>query len=119
MAGGVFTEDHFVELVVIGGVVVDVLDNGRFTALLADPRGTPFAGPDGAPGLASPNGVRASDLGYAEVIDYTRLGWDADLDVVRMGVRDYDSLLSQFLTPHPLFRRCRAPRSQAASLRHC
>jgi RHS repeat-associated protein len=103
VAGGVLTEDHFVELVVIGGVVAGVLDNGRFTALLTDPRGTPFAGPDGTPGLATPYGARASHLGYAEVIDYTRLGWDADLDVVRMGVRDYDPLLAQFLTPDPLY----------------
>jgi RHS repeat-associated protein len=38
-----------------------------------------------------------------EVIDNARLGWDPDLDVVRMGVRDYDAKLSQFLTPDPLF----------------
>jgi RHS repeat-associated protein len=103
VTGGVLTEDHFVELVIIGGVVVGVLDNGAFTALLTDPRGTPFAGPDGTPGLASPYGVRASHLGYAEAIDYTRLGWDPDLDVVRMGVRDYDARLSQFLVPDPLY----------------
>lgn len=103
VAGGVLTEDHFVELVVIGDVVAGVLDNGQFTALLTDPRGTPFAGPDGTPGLASPYGVRSSRLGLAEVIDYTRLGWDPDLDVVRMGVRDYDPRLGQFLTPDPLY----------------
>ena len=87
----------------MGGVVAGVLDNGQFTALLTDPRGTPFAGPDGTPGLASPYGVRVSHLGLAEVIDYARLGWDPDLDVVRMGVRDYDPKLSQFLTPDPLY----------------
>jgi len=103
VAGGVLTEDHFVELVVIGGVVAGVLDNGHFTAVLTDPRGTPFTGPDGTPGLASPYGVRASHLGFAEVVDYARLGWDPDLDVVRMGVRDYDPKLSQFLTPDPLY----------------
>jgi hypothetical protein len=37
------------------------------------------------------------------VIDYTRLGWDADLDAVRMGVRDYDPLLAEFWTPDPLY----------------
>jgi hypothetical protein len=88
-AGGVLTEDHFVELVTVGDVVAGVLDNGRFTALLTDPRGTPFAGPDGTPGLASPYGVRTAHLGLAEVIDYARLGWDPDLDLIRMGVRDY------------------------------
>ncbi|HEX3764220.1 MAG TPA: FG-GAP-like repeat-containing protein [Kofleriaceae bacterium] len=103
VAGGVVTEDHFVELVTIGGVVVGVLDNARFTALLTDPRGTPFVGPDGTPGLASPYGVRTAHLSLAEVIDYAQLGWDPDLDVIRMGVRDYDPKLSQFLTPDPLY----------------
>jgi RHS repeat-associated protein len=103
VAGGVLTEDHFIELIIVGGVVAGVLDNGQFTALLTDPRGTPFAGPDGTPGLATPYGVRASHLGFAEAIDYARLGWDPDLDVIRMGVRDYDAKLSQFLTPDPLF----------------
>jgi len=103
VAGAVLTEDHFVELVTVAGVVAGVLDNGQFTALLTDARGTPFAGPDGTPGLASPYGVRVSHLALAEVIDYARLGWDADLDVVRMGVRDYDAKLSQFLTPDPLY----------------
>ena len=102
LAGGVLTEDHFVELVTIGGVVAGVLDNGAFIALQTDPRGTPFVGPDGTPNLASPYGVRSSHLGLAEVIDYTRLGWDPDLDIVRMGARDYVHRLSQFMTPDPL-----------------
>jgi RHS repeat-associated protein len=118
VAGGVLTEDRFVELVTIGGVVAGVLDNGQFTALLTDPRGTPFAGPDGAPGLATPYGVRTSHLGLAEVIDYARLGWDPDLDVIRMGVRDYDAKLGQFLTPDPLYfedlERCQASPVQCA-----
>jgi RHS repeat-associated protein len=110
VAGGVLTEDHFVELVEVGGVVAGVLDNGAFTALLTDPRGTPFAGPDGTPGLATPYGVRTARLGHAEVIDYARLGWDPDLDTVRMGVRDYDAALGQFWTPDPLYLE---------SLEHC
>src|SRR6185295_2263607 len=80
--------------------------------LLTDPRGTPFAGPDGTPGLATPFGVRSSSLALGDVIDYTRLGRDPDLDVVRMGVRDYDPRLGQFLTPDPLYfedlDRCQA-----------
>jgi len=103
VAGGVLTEQHFIELVTIAEVVVGVLDNGKFAALLTDPRGTPFVDTAGAPGLASPYGVRASHLGYADVIDYARLGWDPDLDIVRMGVRDYDAKLSQFFTPDPLY----------------
>ncbi|MGN6104310.1 MAG: RHS repeat-associated core domain-containing protein [Kofleriaceae bacterium] len=103
VAGGVLTEEHFVELITVGGVVAGVLDNGEFTALLTDPRGTPFAGADGSLNLASPYGVRGTHLGISEVIDYTRLGWDPDLDVVRMGVRDYDPKLGQFFTPDPLY----------------
>ncbi len=103
VAGGVLTEDHFVEFVTIAGVVAGVLDNGAFVALPTDPRGTPFIGSDGAQNLASPYGVRSSHLGLAEVIDYTRLGWDPDLDIVRMGVRDYVPRLSQFMTPDPLY----------------
>ena len=103
VASGVLTEDHFIELVVVGGVVAGVLDNGGFTALLTDPRGTPFVGPDGTPGFASPYGVRSSHLGLADTIDYTRLGWDPDLDVIRMGVRDYDPRTGQFLTPDPVY----------------
>jgi RHS repeat-associated protein len=103
VAGGVLTKDHFVELVSVGGVVAGVLDNGQFTALLTDPRGTPFAASNGTASFASAYGVRTSHPDVAEVIDYARLGWDADLDVVRMGVRDYDPKLSQFLTPDPLY----------------
>jgi RHS repeat-associated protein len=103
VAGGVLTESHFIEPVAIGGVVVGVLDNGVFAALPSDPRGTPFVGPDGTLGLATVYGVRSAPLGYAEVVDYTQLGRDTDLDIVRMGVRDYDPRLGQFLTPDPLF----------------
>jgi RHS repeat-associated protein len=103
VAGGVLTEGHFIEPIAIAGVVAGVLDNGRFTALLTDPRGTPFAGKDGSLGMASPYGVRTSHPDIADVIDFARLGWDADLDIVRMGVRDYDANLSQFYTPDPLY----------------
>ena len=103
VAGGVVTASHFVELVTVGGVVAGVLDNGQFTALLTDSRGTPLAGSDGTPSLASPYGVRAAPLPVSDVIDYARLGWDPDLDIVRMGVRDYDARLAQFLTPDPLY----------------
>jgi RHS repeat-associated protein len=103
VAGGVLTNNHFVELIAVGGIVAGVLDNGQFTALLTDPRGTPFADSDGSSNLASPYGVRDTQLGISEVIDYAKLGWDPDLDVVRMGVRDYDAKLSQFLTPDPLY----------------
>ena len=103
VGGGVVTEAGFIEPISIGGVVVGVLANGVFTPLLTDPRGTPFTDASGNLALASPYGVRAVHLGLAEVIDFTRLGWDADLDSVRMGVRDYDAKLGQFWTPDPLY----------------
>jgi RHS repeat-associated protein len=103
VAGGVLTSDHFIELLSVGGVAVGVLDNGLFKPLLTDPRGTPFVDNVGATNLASPYGVRDAPLGFAETVDYARLGWDPDLDLVRMGVRDYDAKLSQFTTPDPLY----------------
>lgn len=103
VGGGILMEDRFVELVLIGGVVVGTLDNGTFRALLTDPRGTPLVGADGEADLASAYGARQRHLGDAEVIDYARLGWDPDLDTVRMGVRDYDARLGQFWAPDPLY----------------
>jgi RHS repeat-associated protein len=102
VAGGILTEGQFIELVVVDGVVAGVLDNNHFTGLLTDPRGTPFAA-DGTSILATPYGVRNSHPSLAEVIDFARLGRDTDLDLIRMGVRDYDARLGQFLTPDPLY----------------
>lgn len=46
----------------------------------------------------------------APAIDYVEKGYDADLGLVRMGVRDYDAILGRFTTPDPLFleelKRC-------------
>lgn len=102
VAGGILTDDHFVELVTVEGIVVGILDNAAFTLLATDPRGTPFAGA-GTSGIASAYGMRASHSDISELIDYTRLGWDPDLGIVRMGVRDYDPSLGQFWTPDPKF----------------
>src|SRR5262249_38419510 len=35
-------------------------------------------------------------------IDFVKSGYDEDLGVVRMGVRDYDPRINRFLTPDPL-----------------
>jgi RHS repeat-associated protein len=103
VAGGVLTEDHFVQLISVGDLVVGVLDNNQFTSLLTDARGSPLADSDGTPNVPSPYGVRSSPLDMSETIDYARFGWDADLDMVRMGARDYDPKLGQFLTPDSLY----------------
>jgi RHS repeat-associated protein len=36
-------------------------------------------------------------------VDYVQKGFDADLGLVRMGVRDYDPAINRFTTPDPLF----------------
>ena len=54
VAGGILTDDHFIELVTIGGVVAGVLDNGQFTALLTDPRGTRSPAPTAPPASPPP-----------------------------------------------------------------
>ena len=51
---GVLSNGHFVELVSVGGVMAGVLDNGVFSAVMTDPRGTPFATPNGAQRIATP-----------------------------------------------------------------
>jgi RHS repeat-associated protein len=68
-----------------------------------DLTGTVLSDEDGSPRLASPFGDRANHPSVAAAIDYAAKGYDADLGVVRMGVRDYDPTLSRFLTPDPLF----------------
>jgi RHS repeat-associated protein len=103
VGGSLLTNERFVEPVVVAGVTVGVLENGVFIALLTDPRGTPVLDENGASYLASPYGMRLVHGDFAEAIDFAKLGYDADLGTVRMGVRDYDALLSQFWTPDPLF----------------
>ncbi len=101
--GGTLTETAFVEPVIVEGITVGMLQNGVFTTLITDRRGTPVAGADGTPYPATTYGGRVSYAPLATSIDFTRLGHDADLGTVRMGVRDYDPLLGQFWTPDPLF----------------
>ncbi len=103
VGAGVLTDEAFVEPVQIGGVTVGILQNGAFPPLLTDPRGTPTLDASGAPYLATPYGLRLEHAGFAVSLDFTRLGYDADLGTVRMGARDYDPRLSQFTTPDPLF----------------
>jgi RHS repeat-associated protein len=96
----------------LDGVDLGVIAAGRLKVLASDPRGTPITDERGLAALASAFGVRLGHGAYAEALDFTRLGYDADLGTVRMGVRDYDPLLSMFWTPDPLFltdlSRCQA-----------
>ena len=103
VGAGVLTAEAFIEPVQVGGVTVGILQNGVFTPILTDPRGTPTLDASGVPYLATPYGLRLLHAGFAISLDFTRLGYDADLGTVRMGARDYDPRLSQFTTPDPLF----------------
>jgi RHS repeat-associated protein len=103
VADGLVTAEGFLESVAVGGITVGILENGVFRSLLTDPRGTPMVDEQGAAYPASPYGVRTRHHALAELIDYARLGYDADLEAVRMGVRDYDPYLGQFRTPDPKF----------------
>ncbi len=74
-----------------------------FVAVPADSHGTVLADPDGTLRMPSPFGDRVAHPNVAAAIDYAAKGYDADLGVVRMGVRDYDPALGRFTTPDPLF----------------
>jgi RHS repeat-associated protein len=103
VAGGVLTEAGLVMPVELDGIVVGVIEHGVFRAQATDARGTPISDVDGTSNLATPYGVRAHHGSLAETLDFTRLGWDADLDTVRMGQRDYDARLGRFWTPDPQY----------------
>lgn len=99
--GAVITESSFVEPIRVAGLVVGVIENGRFRAIATDARGTVLV--DGAYRASTPFGVRESRGDASIAIDYAAKGWDEDLGVVRMGVRDYDPYLARFWSPDPLF----------------
>jgi len=101
--GAYATATRVIRPVHVAGRLVGVLDNGTFQEVFTDPRGTRLADTDGTLRLATPYGVRAQQPDLAEAFAYVEKGYDPDLGVVRMGVRDYDPALSQFWTPDPLF----------------
>jgi RHS repeat-associated protein len=98
-AGGLSTP------VQVGGHLVGLGRGLSFTPLLADARGTVLAAGDGSEGLqtASAYGRRPRRPGSAAVVDYAGQPYDADMGVIRMGVRDYDPWLGRFLTPDGAF----------------
>lgn len=91
------------ERVQVAGRTVGVLKNGAFTSVSTDARGTVIAETDGAARFASPFGWRDVHPSTSEALDYVEKGFDADLGLVRMGVRDYDPEINRFTTPDPLF----------------
>jgi RHS repeat-associated protein len=104
LGDSLLTEHGLIEPLRVAGRVVGVLDNGVFTPVPTDPRGSVVGEADGTYLPLSPYGVRATHPALAPALDYVAKGYDADLGLVRMGVRDYDPFLAQFTTPDPLFR---------------
>jgi RHS repeat-associated protein len=103
LRGGYLTDDGFIDPVEIGGRLVGVLEDGALRLLATDPRGTLLADRDGTPRFATPYGMRNGRPDLAAALDYVEKAYDADLESVRMGVRDYDPLLGQFWSPDPLY----------------
>jgi RHS repeat-associated protein len=91
------------EPVKVGSTTVGVLAGGAFQLLATDLRGTVLADRDGTSRLPSPFGNRAVHPDTAAALDYVQKAYDADLGLIRMGVRDYDPRINRFLTPDPLF----------------
>ncbi|QAT81659.1 hypothetical protein EJ065_0044 [Corallococcus coralloides] len=96
-ASGLTVPVHF------GGQLVGALQQGVLQPLAADVRGTLLTDTAGIPFVASPYGNRASHPDVSPALEFVQKGYDADLGLIRMGVRDYDATLGQFLTPDPLF----------------
>ncbi|WP_224366958.1 RHS repeat-associated core domain-containing protein [Hyalangium versicolor] len=113
LAGGNYLDaSGLTQPVRVDGQLVGLLKNGVFQLLSADQRGTVMADVDGTERLASPFGDRAIHPTSAAALDYVEKAYDADLGMVRMGVRDYDPQINRFTTPDPVFledvEKCRA-----------
>lgn len=87
------------------GVLQTTVGTGakRFQLVATDMVGSALGDTDGTARIPSPFGDRAAHPDVAAAVDYAAKGWDADLGVVRMGVRDYDPATARFITPDPFF----------------
>ncbi|MDC0714753.1 FG-GAP-like repeat-containing protein [Stigmatella sp. ncwal1] len=104
LAGGIYLDaTGLTEPVRVGNHLIGVIQGGVFQMVATDSRGTVMAEADGTPRLASPFGDRTVHPQLASALDYVEKGYDADLGLTRMGVRDYDARINRFLTPDPLF----------------
>jgi RHS repeat-associated protein len=88
------------------GVLRTTLDENsqrKFQLVATDATGTAQSDAEGHLVLASPFGDRDVRPDTTAALDYASKGYDSDLGVVRMGVRDYDPAFGRFTTPDPLF----------------
>lgn len=102
LAEGFLDAAQLVQPVKIAGRTVGLIRNGTFATVATDLAGTVFADPSGQFNLASPFGRRGSHPDMAAVVEYVDKGFDADIGLIRMGVRDYDPDIGRFVTPDPL-----------------
>jgi RHS repeat-associated protein len=103
LGGGYLDEAGFVLPVTIEGRVVAAVTGGRLLSLLTDARGTVVHAEEDVASVPTPYGLRSVHPRLAAAVDFATRGYDAELGVVRMGVRDYDPLLGEFWTPDPLY----------------
>ncbi|WP_075006671.1 RHS repeat-associated core domain-containing protein [Stigmatella aurantiaca] len=101
--GGYLDASGLTEPFLFGGQLVGLVQGNHFQPLATDVRGTVMADADGNARLASPFGHRDVHPANSAIVDYVRKGFDADLGLIRMGIRDYDPSLNRFMTPDPLF----------------
>ena len=104
LEGGLYLDaTSLTEPVRVDGQLVGLLRNGVFRMVASDLRGTFLADEDGTPRFVSPFGDRSPHPDMAAAFDFVQKSYDADLGLIRMGVRDYDPSINRFLTPDPLF----------------
>jgi RHS repeat-associated protein len=87
----------------IAGITVGIVQHGQLVVVPSDIRGTVTGDRNGTARFGTPYGNRAIHPDLAAALDYVNKGYDADLDLIRMGARDYDPVLGAFLTADPLF----------------
>jgi RHS repeat-associated protein len=104
--GAYLDDSTFLVPLELAGRVIGVYEVGAAGAQLrlqpTDPRSS-LLGDGGTPSLPTPFGARVTRPALARALDFAARGYDADLGVVRFGVRDYDPYLGQFWTPDPRF----------------
>ncbi len=100
---GQLTATGWTERIQIGGHTIGLVRGGVFEPVFSDPRSSMVEDSTGAFEGLSPYGARTARSADHEVLDYNNEGYNTELGTIRFGVRDYDPLLGEFLTPDPLF----------------
>ncbi len=91
----VATRDDLLEPLVVEGVSLGIIRNGRFIPTNFDARGS-------LQGMATVFGERKDHSEFAD-FEFTLSGYDADSGLIRLGNRDYDPSSSKFTTPDLAF----------------